>query len=156
GRPSESSCERAIDAAWKYLTENQGVRPADILIVGRSVGSGPSVWLADRVEPAGLVLISPFTSTFAVRAPAHLVLPGDRFPNLKRIRGIDHPLLVIHGQDDFLIPPSHGRDLVNASPAALKRFVGVPNAGHNDLGGSDIVAATRKFVREIHSLGAQD
>lgn len=133
GRPTEKSTERAIEAAWRYLTDDLAIPPSDIVIVGRSVGSGPSVWLDQQVEARALVLISPFTSAFAVRPPAHRLLPGDRFPNLARIRHSRTPLLVIHGEADRIIPASHGRALLDASAAGKKRHLVIPAAGHNDL-----------------------
>lgn len=140
GRPSEAGCERAILAAWSHLRES-GVEPSSIVIVGRSVGSGPSVWLAAREPAAGLVLIAPFTSTYAVRVPWP-ILPGDRFPNLSRIREIETPLRVIHGKRDRVIPASHGRRLVEASAAERKDFVSIEDSGHNDL-----MATMRNFRR---------
>jgi len=148
GKPLEASCEAAIDAAWKHLTETRGLDPRSIVLISRSVGSGPTVWLAERVHPAGMVLMSPFTSAFAVRIPVP-ILPCDRFPNLKRIPHVGCPLLVIHGGADTLIPPSHGRKLVEAATVADKRFLGIPDAGHNDLfevGGEEVEAAIREFV----------
>ena len=149
GTPTEKSSERAIDAAWRHLTETEGVPAKDIVIVGRSVGGGPSVWLDGRVDARALVLISPFTSAFAVRSPAHRLLPGNRFPNERRIRKSSTPLLVIHGEADRIIPPSHGRALADASAAARKRFVGIPDAGHNDLfqvAGPEVVAEIAEFA----------
>ena len=158
GKPVEHTCEAAIDAAWDYLTKTKGIAPAKIIIVGRSVGGGPSVWLAERKTPAGLVLISPFTSAFAVRIPVP-VLPCDRFPSLKRIPQVKCPLLVIHGEADTLIPPSHGRKLVEAATVTDKHFIGIPDAGHNDLfdvGGEVIDTAIRDFaVRVSHAADAR-
>ncbi|MFC7336387.1 alpha/beta hydrolase [Haloferula chungangensis] len=151
GKPGEASSQRAIEATWHSLTDEHAIPPADIIIVGRSIGSGPSVWLADRHKAAALVLISPFTSSFAVRSPAQWIFPGNRFPNLKRIRQIDTPLLVIHGESDGIIPVSHGRTLHEASPAKTKRFVGLPEAGHNDLQTSEITGPIREFIAELRS-----
>ncbi len=151
GKPLEATCEAAIDAAWEYLTKTKGVPPSKIVIVGRSVGGGPSVWLAERKTPAGLLLISPFTSAFAVRIPIP-ILPCDRFPNLKRIPQVKCPLLVIHGEADTLIPASHGRKLVAAATVADKRFIGIPDAGHNDLfdiGAEVIETAIHDFAMRI-------
>lgn len=149
GKPTEKSCQQAIEAAWRHLTGDLGVAAADVVIVGRSVGSGPSVWLDTRVEPRALVLIAPFTSVFAVRSPAHRLLPGNRFPNQRRIRHSETPLLVIHGEADRVIPSSHGRALIDASAAGRKHFIGIPDAGHNDLfhaAGPEIVEAIAAFV----------
>jgi hypothetical protein len=151
GTPLESTCEEAIEAAWSHLTISKGIAPSRIIIVGRSVGSGPSVWLAERKSPAGLILISPFTSVFAVRIPVP-IFPYDRFPSLKRIPQVKCPLLVIHGEEDTLIPTSHGRRLVDAAKVADKKFLGIPDAGHNDLfevGAGAIELAIRDFVLRV-------
>jgi hypothetical protein len=151
GTPLESTCEEAIEAAWSHLTISKGIAPSRIIIVGRSVGSGPSVWLAERKSPAGLILISPFTSVFAVRIPVP-IFPYDRFPSLKRIPQVKCPLLVIHGEEDTLIPTSHVRRLVDAAKVADKKFLGIPDAGHNDLfevGAGAIELAIRDFVLRV-------
>jgi len=151
GTPTEATCEAAIEAAWSYLVSTRGISPQKIIIIGRSVGSGPSVWLAERKNPAGVVLISPFTSAFAVRIPLP-IFPRDRFPNLKRIPRVKAPLLVIHGEMDTLISPSHGKKLVAAAGSADKHFMGIPNAGHNDLfdvGGERIHDAIREFSMRV-------
>lgn len=133
GKPTEKSCERAISSAWNYLTEKQNISNDDIVIIGRSVGSGPAVWLASKHSARSLVLISPFTSTYAVSSPAQYILPGNRFPNKKRIRKIETPLLVVHGQEDGIITANHGRELVEASAARQKKYVALADVGHNDL-----------------------
>jgi pimeloyl-ACP methyl ester carboxylesterase len=150
GKPDEASCERAIQAAWNHLIA-RGVPAGKIVIVGRSVGSGPATWLASRNPAAGLVLIAPFKSAFSVLCPVPL-FPGDRFPNLKRIRDLRMPLLVLHGENDGVIDSSHGRQVVEESPAADKAFHLIPDAGHNDLfevAGEEIIRVIDQFVRRV-------
>lgn len=152
GSPSEAGAEKAIQAAWTFLTDTQGIAPDDIVVVGRSVGSGPSVWLTQDQDPTALALISPFTSTYAIYSPAQYILPANRFPNLKRISKSKVPLLVIHGEADRIIPVSHGHALHQASPATPKRFVGIPHAGHNDLfqaAGPEVIQAIEGFVDQV-------
>jgi len=122
GTPNEDSCQRAIQAAWNHLTDS-GIPASSLIITGRSVGSGPSVWLASREKPCGLILISPFRSAFTAAIPTPFsIFPGDRFPNMNRIRSMNHPLLLIHGEDDRVINASHGRALFAASPSATIRM----------------------------------
>ena len=107
--------------------------------------------LTDRT--AGLILISPFKSTFttAFDLPSP-PFPRDRFPNLKRIRSFERPLLVIHGEDDEVIAVSHGRELVEACASADKKFLGIPYAGHNDLfevGNGLIFSEVRDFAKRV-------
>jgi pimeloyl-ACP methyl ester carboxylesterase len=133
GRPNEESCQRAIMAMWRHLLSS-GTPPSSIVILGRSVGSGPSVWLASEVKPAGLVLLSPFKSTFTTAFDLPFPLfPRDRFPNLDRIRTILHPLLIIHGETDEVIPAKHGETLFFSSPSKEKSLLILPKTGHNDL-----------------------
>lgn len=150
GKPTEASCQRAVRAVWHHLVAS-GVPASSIVIVGRSVGSGPATWLASREKAAGLALIAPFTSAFAVRFPVP-ILPGDRFPNLELIGSIDTPLLIIHGAEDSIIPSSHGSKLHAASPAADKTFRLIKNAGHNDLfaiAGDEIIIAIHEFSQRV-------
>lgn len=72
--------------------------------------------------------------------------------DLNRIRGMDTPLLVIHGENDEVIPVSHGRKLVEASLATDKHFSMVAGAGHNDLfeiAGEDIIQQVAEFARRV-------
>lgn len=158
GKPTENSVQSAALRAWGHLIES-GVSEKSIVIVGRSVGSGPSVWLASSRRPAGLILISPFKSTFSVAFPVPLPLfPRDRFPNLTRIRKITTPLLIIHGKNDEVIPFSHGKSLFENSPALDKKFVPIPDAGHNDLFSSaseKIIAETSAFASRVSGLAIQ-
>lgn len=133
GTPTEESTQRAILTCWNHLTAS-GIAPSSIIITGRSVGGGPSVWLASQVDAVALILISPFKSAFTTAFDLPFPLfPRDRFPSLKRIHTFDRPLLVIHGEDDEVIPVSHGRKLVDACPSEDKKFLGIPYAKHNDL-----------------------
>lgn len=152
GTPDEASAERAIMAVWKHITSS-GIAPSSVIITGRSVGGGPSVWIASQTKPAGLLLLSPFKSTFTTAFDLPFPLfPRDRFPNLKRIRSLDIPLLVIHGEEDGIIPASHGRELVDACPSPDKTFHPIPGAGHNDLfeiGGTEIFPLIRQFADRV-------
>ena len=38
--PSEQGCNLAIRAAWDYLTRDRGIDPGDIILFGKSIGSG--------------------------------------------------------------------------------------------------------------------
>jgi pimeloyl-ACP methyl ester carboxylesterase len=62
----ESSTDQIIeeDAArvYEYLVDEFGVKEKDILLFGRSLGSGPASYLAAKKNPGMLVLMSPFTS----------------------------------------------------------------------------------------------
>lgn len=138
GKPSEQAAYDDEDAAYEYLVGVLGVRPDRIIIFGRSVGSGPAVYLAATKPAAALILQSPFVSAFRVLTHIPL-LPFDRFPNYKRIGHVRCPVFVIHGTADSVIPIWHGQKLYDLARGPKQHFW-VPGADHNDL---DAVAGER-------------
>lgn len=63
---SEESSEKTVleDAHYvmEYLTKILGVKASDIILLGRSIGSGPATEMASIYSPSALILISAFTS----------------------------------------------------------------------------------------------
>jgi len=131
GRPSESGCHKDIEAAWRHLTGVLKIPPERIIVYGRSVGSGPAVWLASREKPAGLVVESGFKSAFSVVSGWGMPFI-DRFPNIDLIGKAPCPVMAIHGTKDEVVPFSHGEALYAAAPKPKVRYW-VEGAGHNDL-----------------------
>jgi fermentation-respiration switch protein FrsA (DUF1100 family) len=129
------------------MVEVLGFRPDRIIIFGRSVGSGPAVYLASRKPAAALILQSPFVSAF--RVVTHIpLLPFDRFPNYKRIGHVRCPVLVIHGSADNVIPFWHGQKIYDLAHEP-KDHLWVQGADHNDLdavAGESYGQALQKFV----------
>jgi fermentation-respiration switch protein FrsA (DUF1100 family) len=121
GEPSEQHVYADADAAWAYLTDVRRVPHGRILMYSRSIGSGAAVYLARRLSdartpPAGLVLQSPILSVFRVAFHFRFTLPGDLFPNVDRIPGVECPVFVVHGTHDEVVPFWHGEELLLAAP----------------------------------------
>lgn len=131
GKPSEENCYRDIDAAYEYLTGTLRIPPERIILLGKSVGGGPSTDLASRKPVGGLVLQSAFISAFRVFRIGY-VIPGDRFRNLEKMPQVRCPVLVMHGSNDLVVPFSHGPKLYDAATGA-KQCLWVEGAGHNNL-----------------------
>lgn len=131
GKSGEKGVYKDIKAAWNYLVNDLHLPPSSILVYGRSLGSGPSTWLAAQEPCGGLILDCADTSTFKTVLP-WLWFPNDKFPNLSRIGRVTCPVLVIHGTRDRTIPFSHGVKLYTAAPDP-KIHLWVEGAGHNDL-----------------------
>lgn len=131
GRASESAAYADIDAAYEYLTDKLQVPPERIIVLGRSIGGGPSVDLAARKPVGGLILESSFVSAFRVVTRIPLLL-WDKFENLKKLPSVKCPILVIHGENDRIVSTWHGKRLYEAAPGK-KQCLWVEAAGHNDL-----------------------
>ena len=86
----------------QFLIQQIGYDFRDIVLVGRSMGSGPACALASKHKSiAGLVLLSPYTSlkeaTRTYLGSIAALLVRERFDNLKAIRDVRCPTLLIHG-----------------------------------------------------------
>ncbi|HBR94174.1 MAG TPA: alpha/beta hydrolase [Opitutae bacterium] len=148
GSPSEAGCYAAIHASYKYVTETLGYRPQQITLYGRSLGSGPSTWLAERTQVAGLILDGAFTSTFRVMTQIKL-LPWDRFDNYARLPRIQCPVLIIHGTEDRIVPFQHALKNWRAiTGPKYKLFVeGAGHGGLIDFAGPDYWNITLPFIQ---------
>ena len=47
--PSEEGCYMGIAMVYNYLSQVEGVHPRHVLLYGKSVGSGPTCWLTQRL-----------------------------------------------------------------------------------------------------------
>jgi fermentation-respiration switch protein FrsA (DUF1100 family) len=131
GVPTEQLAYADIDAAYEYLTTKCHVPPERIIVLGRSIGGGPSVDLATRKPIAGLVLESAFISAFRAAFYAKL-LPWDKFDNLAKLPAVKCPVLVMHGENDWTVRVWHGRKLYETANQP-KQCLWVAGAGHNNL-----------------------
>lgn len=136
-----------INDAWTTYEQTagilaeQGIEAGDLYLMGRSLGSAAALEIADRAGDGikGLILESGFAHTLALIERIGFVRPADAdeerdgFGNLEKMARVTAPTLIIHGERDWIIPVSDGKDLFEACPAENKKLVTIPAAGHNDL-----------------------
>ena len=105
-----------------FLRDEVGVLNKDIILFGRSMGTGVAVYLAaEKCTPAACILVSPYTAIKDVPFPpisCILLCLSGHFNSLKIIQKVDSPVLIIHGTDDKTIPISHARKLHDKLEAA--------------------------------------
>jgi pimeloyl-ACP methyl ester carboxylesterase len=122
------------------ILEANQLTPDRIYVMGRSLGSAAAIHIAhqDRKGLSGMIIESGFAHTFALLRQLGVRVEGadeaqDVFNNLVKIAEIETPTLIIHGDQDVLIPPSDGQALYEYSGAKHKKLVLIPEAGHNDI-----------------------
>jgi fermentation-respiration switch protein FrsA (DUF1100 family) len=130
GRASEKNAYRDVEAVYKYLVEQLKVEPERIIVMGRSVGGGPSTHIASKEKIGALILESTFVTAFRVKTRIPL-LPFDKFRNISKIKNVNCPVLIIHGKADKMIPIWHGKKLFQAAREP-KFSLWIEGAGHND------------------------
>lgn len=149
---SELGCQEDVIAVYKYLIDIRGVIPENLIIYGRSLGSGVACYLAhymctiENNKPRGLVLVSPLMS--AVRTVMNSWLPGDIFMNYMLAPKITCPTLILHGDNDDIIPYSCGYELSKLFPN-LSKFVTLSGCGHNDISCLSYYTGVINFLETI-------
>ena len=154
GLPSEEGIYADARAALDFLN-GQGVADKRIVLYGESLGSGVATKMASEREIALLVLEAPYTSTVDVAAwrfpivPVHFLM-ADRYESLSRMGQIKTPLLVMHGDADYVIPQEFGRRLFEAANEPKEGFW-PQGIGHDDIFDSGGFTTARDFIeRRFH------
>ena len=115
GKPSEHGLYEDGKSTIEWL-KNLGVTEKDIIIYGESLGTGIATEIAQNNKFAGLILETPFTSmieaakNFYPYIPVGLLLK-DKYRNDKKIKNINIPLLVMHGEADQIVPYWMGKTI---------------------------------------------
>jgi fermentation-respiration switch protein FrsA (DUF1100 family) len=148
GSPSEAGLVNDARAAYDWLTA-RGLKPQEIMLVGESLGSGVAVQLAAERPVRALALEAPFSSAASVAAIQYWWLPvrllmKDKFDSFAHIGKVEVPLLIIHGDDDGLIPLSEGEKLF-ALANEPKEMVVVPGGTHGSIFSPDTWAREMRF-----------
>lgn len=114
GETGEAGSFRMAQAAYEYAVSQPEVDGEHMVLAAWSLGTGTAVRLAAEVNPAGLVLISPYYSGrelvegFA-KNQMHLGIPGFLMPIRNPYKSAEHarnyqgPALAIASRDDAII-----------------------------------------------------
>ncbi|KAJ7975761.1 alpha/beta hydrolase domain-containing protein 17C-like [Quillaja saponaria] len=150
GKPTECNTYADIDAAYKFLKEQYGVKDEQLILYGQSVGSGPTLDLAARIsELRGVVLHSPILSGLRVLYPVKRTYWFDIYKNIDKIGSVNCPVLVIHGTADEVVDCSHGKQL---SELCKQKFepLWISGGGHCNLElYPEFIRHLKKFVQTI-------
>ncbi len=145
GKSSGEMSEEALkgDAQLFYNHTLTKYDEKDIILYGRSFGTGVAAGLAAENTPKKLVLESPFYSAVALGKHRFPFLPIDwlsefRFPSNEYVQKVLCPVYIFHGTDDRVIPYEQAEDLYASVPGALKKMYSIDGGGHNYLQDSEI------------------
>lgn len=122
-------------ACYQYLIDS-GVNGNDLLIYGRSIGSGIASRVANEKWNKGVILESPLNNMVDLAhhyAPflPHGLLLRYKFPVNHFVKYIRHPIYVIHGTEDEVIPYKLAVKLKDESEKVT--FFTIEGGGHNNL-----------------------
>ena len=147
GTPSLAGFQLDIDAAVSYLLGRADVDQSTLVVFGQSLGAATAIYYAahgaHRSDIRGLVADSAFSGYRGIArekmASFWLTWPFQWIPlltvptvydPLAAVSGVSPiPLLLVHGDEDRIIPPAHSERLF-AAAREPKQFWKVEGAGH--------------------------
>jgi fermentation-respiration switch protein FrsA (DUF1100 family) len=150
GKPSEDGLIRDARAAYEFAAARYPERR--IVLFGESLGTAVAIALAAERDVSALILDAPFTSAADVGAAAYPFAPvrwlmKDPFRSDARIARVNAPVLVLHGEQDHIVPIRFGERLF-ALANEPKRMVRFPNGSHVDLDDHGAAEAVKQFLAE--------
>ena len=154
GTPSEfglyMDAQAAVDLVLARMNSMSG-EDSKIILFGRSLGSSVALKMAGMYQPSSVIIEAPFTSITDLSRKTYPYIPAFIIKNLIRARyesssmvaDISCPLMVIHGDQDSIVPIGMGKHIYDLATVE-KDFYKVERAGHND---TYIVAGSEYFGR---------
>jgi len=162
GRPTITAMMRDAHVIFDFVHNllDERSHTGKFILMGRSLGSASVLELAARyqdrihglVVESGFAYSGPLLRLLGVDMDALGVREEDGFRNRDKISAFEKPTLVIHAEQDHIIPLSEGQALYDASPAADKTLLLIPGANHNDIflkGITEYMAALRDLTLRL-------
>lgn len=156
GTPTIDNMAGDVLATYDWLRSRSAL---PIVVHGFSLGSFMAAHIAEKRQPAGLVLESTASSVndwAKSQAPigVRIVIPPrmQQEDNVARVKAYRGPLLLVVGEGDKITPAAMSRKLLAASASAHKELVVVRNAKHGNafVGSSDAAAAYQRLLATLH------
>lgn len=162
GTPTITNMMRDAHVIYDYvvswLLDNGHGGP--LIVMGRSLGSASALELAAHyynqidglVIESGFAYANPLLKLLGINMGVLGLREEEGFSNLDKIGRFVKPTLIIHAEQDHIIPLSEGQALYEASPAKEKRFLRIPGANHNDIflrGMGEYLEALKVLSEEI-------
>jgi hypothetical protein len=135
GRPTEADI--AADAAG--LFDKVHAEHPDVIVVGRSLGTGVAARLASTRPVSRLVLVTPYDSLLGIAERQFPFFPVkylliDKYESWRYVSRITVPVLILAAEKDEVIPAASTEALRARFPAGQVTTVMVPGASHNTIG----------------------
>lgn len=134
GTPSETSLYADSLAVYDMIKNNHD----EIVVMGRSLGTGIATYLAAHREVNKVVLVTPFSSMAALASHHYPLMPvspliKDRYESDKHAAEITVPVLALIAENDEIIPRKIGTGLVESFKPGVADSIVIARTGHNNI-----------------------
>ena len=150
GRPTEADI--TADAAG--LFDKVHAQHPDVIVIGRSLGTGVATRLASTRPVAKLVLVTPYDSLLGIAQRQFPMFPVrwlliDKYESWRYVPRVTAPVLILRAENDEVIPAASTEALRARFPAGQVDVVVVPGASHNTIGDAPL------YVRSLAAFDAK-
>ncbi|SNS72134.1 hypothetical protein SAMN05446037_101872 [Anaerovirgula multivorans] len=119
GSATETTLYSDSEEIYDYFINREDINKSNIVVMGRSIGTGVATYLAEKRKISAVILVSPYDNlpnlvqNKCLIVPANLILPH-KYDSIGRAPSIEQPLLILTGSEDGLIPIGHSKRLKEA------------------------------------------
>ena len=118
---------------------------ADVMVMGRSLGSGVAVRLASQRPVNRLVLVTPYDSIEDIAASQFPFFPirwllRDKFDSGRHAPRLAIPVFILVAEHDEVIPRSSSEQLHARFAKGMAQLKVIPRTGHNTISESPVYA----------------
>jgi fermentation-respiration switch protein FrsA (DUF1100 family) len=137
-----------------FLRDSLGINTKNMILTGRSMGSGPAIFLSNYFDFKMITIVSGFLSIKKVAQDKFSFLGyfvDHYFNNEEAVTKNQSPLLIIHGKNDEIIKSSHAETLYELATSKSK-IVLFDDMSHNSFHFYDCVLNPLKdYLKKLNS-----
>ena len=137
GHPGQASLFSDALFIFDHISKTYNIPSTDIILMGRSLGSGVATYVARQRQVKAVIFITPFDSLINIGKKLYPIFPvklllRHPFDSVKLAPEITVPMIAIIASQDQVIPNARSMNLVEHW-GGESHFVIINNAGHNTI-----------------------
>jgi predicted esterase len=133
GIPTEKSCIECLNIVIKSIKKEYET----ILLIGYSLGTGVIIdYVSNNEWDTKILLVAPYTSIPRVLINYTImdnIIPDHSFKSINKIINVKCPVKIVHGENDYIVKVSHGKELYESLCNKILTPCYLPNVGHTDI-----------------------
>lgn len=137
GQPSLETIRQFSSIFFRHMKQEYQFQDENMILWWYSIGTALAVDFGQDKDFDSLVLFSPLASRyemsekfFGFPIQKMFFLPNGLISR-ETIKNIDEPTLIVHGNNDVVVPIAQWKTIYENSPATVKRFIEVDDFGHS-------------------------
>jgi alpha-beta hydrolase superfamily lysophospholipase len=158
GTPSLRNSLEDARTIYQYLRDN-GILRSLVCVMGRSLGAASAIELCSKFNDISSCIIEsgyadpiPLVERRGLRIDQTTPEEDALFNNSLKVQKVHCPLLIMHGEDDFLISPKEAKMNYERAGSKMKTLEILEGVGHNDMmmaENGEYFSSIRRFLESL-------